>query len=567
MVLQRGGSVSVAVPALPRNLNPYTAAGANQVTAEVAAQIWPSVFVTGPGGSEVANTTLVTSAEVVGVPPSGPFTVQYVINPEASWSDGVPITAADFVYLWHALRDDHALSGIVPVRGYADITSVVGSAGGRTVTVTFATPYADWTSLFDGLLPSHLAATGAPFSSVFASTSVSGGPFRVGSVQPGAEMTLVRNPAWWGTPARLDAIHLKVMRGSSTILRALQVGSVQLAELPPSLGLNAAVAASSDLAAQPEETSQLWQLVFDQADPLLSQPSVRRAVADAIDRRELLWDTVGLADPAASLAGDHLVAEGMSGAGSNGGAYQVGNDATADSLLAGAGYVRDAAGMLESASGAPLRLRLVAPSGSALVRQIEALLRVQLLDAGIALVVQNVPPARLLGHVLPAGEFQLALVPYLLSPFSSENVALYSSPVGTTSPLVVDSPGGAVLTPSAGASLDGGAAAVPTEPGAAVIGAVTRNIAGFVDRSVTARALEAFGQLNPAKAGALYNGIDVKLWNDLVTLPLFQTPLDLVANDRLVNASYAPTWAGPFWDAAQWGLQVSPPPTTTTTIP
>jgi peptide/nickel transport system substrate-binding protein len=554
------------VPALPTNLNPWTPQGSNPVTAEVTAGLWPSAFVTGPAGGEQPETAFVSSAEVVGVPPASKFTVQYQINPKAVWSDGVPITAADFAYLWQQLRRPSDLPSTVPVTGYDDISSLVGSNRGRTVTVTFSTPDAGWEDLFQQLVPEHIGAEGG-FSGAFsrpgATSPVSGGPFVVSKVVPGQSLTLVRNPRWWGVPARLDEIVFEVVRGSSAVIRDLQDGAVDLAELGPSAALTDDVLASRDLDERSELSPTMWQLVYNEADPLFAHRSIRLAFSDALDRRELEWDTVGLEDPAVELAVNHLFAAGAGGAGDDDGAYQLGNDAAVYDLLAGDGFSRDADGLITTTTGAPLELRIVGPSRNALARRIETLLRAQLLDAGITLHVSNVPLHQLLAGVLPTGDYQLALAPYLVAPSPQQNVQLYADPVGPLEPLTVASPG--VPLPASDALLS-----PPTpgaEPGAAVAGSVTRDVMGYDDPEIGALAAQAFSELNPADEVGLYNRIDSLLWSDLPTMPLFQSPLELVTRDDLVNVTYATTWEGPFWDASQWGLQVSPPPVTTTTLP
>lgn len=572
VVLANGGVVTVAVDALPTNLNPTTPQGANAVTAEIAAQLWPSTFVVSSTGNAQPETSFVTSAEVVGVPPASSFTVQYQINPKAVWSDGVPITATDFVYLWQQMLTATDLPPTVPLAGYDDISSVVGSNDGRTVTVTFSTPDANWEALFAGLVPAHLAERQG-FAGAFslngrggegaAGVAISGGPFAVERVIPGVSLTLVRNPSWWGVPARLSKLVFEVVRGSSATIRDLRAGRIDLAELGPSAALTDDVAASSDLVERSELSPTMWQLVYNHADPLLAHRSVRLAVSDAIDRRELEWDTVGLDDPAVSLALDHLAPDGLPGSADHDGAFQLGNDARADALLVADGYTRDAAGLITTSTGAPLTLDLVGPSADGTVARIEALISAQLLDAGITLRVRNVPLRRLLDGVLPAGDYQIALAPYLLAASPQENVELYSNPVGPIEPLTVSSPGGSMLAPV-------GDLTTPTsgtEPGAAVSGSVTRDVAGYIDPEVTALAAEAFSELNPADAASIYDRIDSLLWSDLPTMPLFQAPLELVTNDELANVTYSTTWVGPFWDADQWGLQVSPVPATTTTLP
>ena len=61
------------------------------------------------------------------------------------WSDGVPVTADDFIYAWQSQRGDGVdVDGrpdqVASTLGYRDVASVVPSNDGKTVTVTFSTP-------------------------------------------------------------------------------------------------------------------------------------------------------------------------------------------------------------------------------------------------------------------------------------------------------------------------------------------------------------------------------------------------------------------------------------------
>ncbi len=84
----------------------------------------------------------------------------YTVNPDAVWSDGTPITAADFAFTAKVQDAEFVEAcpdgGVVGSIGYDQIESINGSDDGKTVTVTYGTPrYADWQALFT-LLPAHL---------------------------------------------------------------------------------------------------------------------------------------------------------------------------------------------------------------------------------------------------------------------------------------------------------------------------------------------------------------------------------------------------------------------------
>ena len=93
---------------------------------------------------------------------TSPLTIQYVINPAAVWSDGVPVTADDFIYAWQSQRGDGVdVDGqpdqVASTLGYRNIASVTSSHNGKTVTVVFATPFTDWRVLFHDMVPAHIA--------------------------------------------------------------------------------------------------------------------------------------------------------------------------------------------------------------------------------------------------------------------------------------------------------------------------------------------------------------------------------------------------------------------------
>ena len=219
-------------------------------------------------------------------------------------------------------------------------------------------------------------------------------------------------------------------------------------------------------------------------------------------------------------------------------------------------------GLVVSPSGSTLSFTLTGVAGNPLITRLEDELQAQLLVAGIALHIHNVALSTLLDEVLPRGEYQLALAPYLLSRYPSTNEGLYIDPAGPTPSLTFGTTGLAVPATVTN-SLYGSGSEI--EPSASAAGVVTRDVLGFDDPVVTALFARAISQLNFLTASNLYNEIDSQLWNDMVALPLFQTQTVLVSRDDLVNVSFSATWAGPMWNAEQWGIQLNPPPTTTTT--
>ena len=580
-------TVTVAVPYLPSELNPWAPSGANPVTAMILEQVLPQASVV---DNHLTPTIcfmdvtdcpedLFTRAEEVSVSPE---TIVYSIDPRARWSDGVQITAADFIYLWQQVRARAGqLPSVYPIEGYEDIASIRASSSGKTVTVVFARPYADWPALFTYLVPSHIGQSSgfvAAFSGFDPARDLSGGPYRISRYVPGHALVLVRNPKFWGSPPPVARIIFRVQSSEGATLKGLAAGRISLAVMTPGPAVDATVASSTALIEQQAPSPVLWQLDFNLADPALASVTVREAIAKAVDRHQLVADTVGLLTPFGTTAGNRLFFGNAPGSVGNDATYAVPNAAETDSLLVGDGDSVDANGLVTTTDATPLVLQLVAPAGNPVIGGVVAQLQAELLQAGITLEISNVSENALLSTILPSGGYELALAPYDLSPYPSTNELLYSEPVGPAPPPPPSTTTGSTPPRSTPATSPSGASssstvAVPSgpsglEPASAGAGAVTRDVTGFADPTVTSLFNEATAELNATAAVGLYNEIDTVLWQELPTLPLFQMPVVVVARSGVQNVTDSQTWAGVMWNAENWTVELNPPstaPTTTTT--
>lgn len=136
--------------------NPHLLADQSPVNSAVGNLVLPSAFrpinsPTQPGATEWAiDDSFLVSAEVTS---EAPFTIRYQLRNEAQWSDGAPIAAEDFRYLWQQMI---SVPGVVNPAGYQMIDDVNSSGGGKTVNVVMRAPYPAWRELFTDILPSHL---------------------------------------------------------------------------------------------------------------------------------------------------------------------------------------------------------------------------------------------------------------------------------------------------------------------------------------------------------------------------------------------------------------------------
>jgi len=558
-VFANGGSVTVAVPYLPTNFNPSTPAGANRVTQMVMEQVLPQAFVIDPS-YQAETTGFIASAEVVSLIP---MTVAYVIDPKATWSDGHPITAADFEYNWQQqLRMAPLLAPSGVVAGYRDIKSVSGSNGGKTVTVVFKSAYSDWEALFSNLIPAHIAEKSgwvSAFSRFSPSKVISGGPFKVSSVKPGKRLVLTRNTNYWGTPAYLKSIVFKVVRSDGQALNGLRTGSISIAEVTPSPQVDISVARDqalgSNISVTTTPSSLLWQLVFNLNDPLVGSRSMREALSLITDRDQLAADSVELDDPLTVAASSRVFAQGQTGSNTEVPAPLY-DPAQAAKVFKSLGYLPDKSGILRSyGTGSPLKLTITGPRGNSEIDALELQLQAEWASCGVQLNIVEVPIKDLLKRTLPLGSYQVALAPFVMPAFPTWNGIIYTDPVVPLRTRFAPNLREGIV------SLDGSWPwSVPTsegtEPGATSLGAVTRDITGLDDPGVGAYFDQLMGELNTDTQAQTLSRLDTLLNEDLPTLPLFQQPASLVQQSDIVNVSESPSAAGVLWDAEDWVVEL-----------
>jgi ABC-type transport system substrate-binding protein len=169
---------------------------------------------------------------------SAPFTLTYSIRAEARWSDGAPVTARDFVFTWRAIRQHLPAEDV-----HNRYVHTVRPVDAKTVRVVLRSRYAGWRSLFRFVLPQH-ALVGEDLAEIWTDgienprtgRPIGTGPFLVGDWERGKQLTLVRNPTYWGKhKAYLDRLVVRFCRAScvapppAEVLESVRSGAVDFA--------------------------------------------------------------------------------------------------------------------------------------------------------------------------------------------------------------------------------------------------------------------------------------------------------------------------------------------------
>lgn len=371
-----GGTLRWAVDAVPETLNIFQS-DADATTTRIAQATLPSMFRLDQSGRPERNPDYLESAKIVETEPKQ--VVLYKLNQQAVWSDGREIGAADFAAQWRALSGKDSAYWTARNAGYDRIEKIERGKGDLEVRVTFARPYADWRSLFSPLYPKEVMGTPDSFNDgARRKLKLSAGPFAVRKIdRKDDEVRLTRNPRWWGQRAKLNEIVLRAVPRDERAAE-LAAGQLDLAEIDPAAARRIALAAPPRAATAgatgtpvssgsplmgpdrrrttPEQRREAaafkgfevrksleptyTQLALNGAEGPFGDERVRRAVARAIDRKELAKLVLTPLGLPAEPVGSHLALSGQAAYADNSGAIGGQDMEEAQALLADAGWVR-----------------------------------------------------------------------------------------------------------------------------------------------------------------------------------------------------------------------------------
>jgi microcin C transport system substrate-binding protein len=144
--------------------------------------------------TDEAATAYAHLAQWIDLPADG-MSVSFELNPAARWHDGRPVTAADVVWSFDALRQH----GRPQYRGYyGDVTEAVAE-GERRVTFRFRTSENRELPMICGevpVLPRHWWA-GRDFTRPILEAPLGSGPYRIERFDAGRSVTYRRVEDWW----------------------------------------------------------------------------------------------------------------------------------------------------------------------------------------------------------------------------------------------------------------------------------------------------------------------------------------------------------------------------------
>lgn len=279
-----GGTITVAETNQFFSFNPSTANGNTDINSKIIEKATRAHFYYINDELEVVRDESFGTYEITS---EDPLTVEYTVNEGVTWSDGEPIDGDDLLLAWAVYSGyfngpgadgepdpvDAEDGDDISYFAYAGDTSTLGltalpelSNDGRTITLVYSEPAADWEIAFDVDAPAHVVAknagladgqalidlinSAAPneenaelravadfYNTGFDSTTLpddpelylASGPFIVSDVEENQTVTLVKNEAYTGDlQPQVDTIIMRTIGDATAAVQALQNGEVDV---------------------------------------------------------------------------------------------------------------------------------------------------------------------------------------------------------------------------------------------------------------------------------------------------------------------------------------------------
>ncbi|MDV6279401.1 ABC transporter substrate-binding protein [Rhodococcus jostii] len=530
-------SIGYAIDNTVTTYNANSVAGAVSGARQAFARVLPGFNYTGPEGGPVADTDIGTANAM----PGDALTIQYKLNPNSVYSDGVPMSCDDLVLTWAANSGRFPMFDAASTAGYSDIDRIDCQTGAKDAVVTFKAGrnVTDWKSLFGAtsMMPAHVVAGAAGVPDVVAAVQNSdadaltrvadfwnngwtmapgdldlakfpaSGPYKVESFSEDEGLVLVANDRWWGN--RPATSRIVVWPKSSDVSARIGDGSVEVVDVAagsaPDLDLG-----GFDVTEVPSRSVEQFVL---STSGLFENAAGRRAFAACLPREELAskFGIAAESDEAGAASGgpvdtrvtapDSLVHQSVAGA--VGGRYETADTAAAADALADTGN-----------TSATVRVGYLGPNP----RRAEIVAAVAAACAPAGITVQDVASPEFTPTMLRDGQVDVVLA-------------------GTAS-----APGAA------------GTAAATTAMYALRSG-IRSNFGdysnGRVDQIVDQLAVDS----STATQLSLSTEAENILWSDVPTVPLFDQPRTVAFATGLQAGAVNPTGSGAGWNMDRWVLR------------
>ena len=351
-------------------------------TDEVDALLFTHLFRFDANGTMIPDLALTVPTVYNGGISRDGKTITLHLRHGVTWSDGAPLTAADWLFTYHAVlnpRNDTKTN-----YGWDAIASA-DAPNPYTIVIHLKHPSVAVLGIL-GMggdayppLPAHLLAKLPDINhAAFNNAPISSGPYLLKRWDHASQLVFVPNPHYWRGAPKLRELIWKVIPDTNTLLAALQEHEI---DIYPTVDVNAVarLRAIAGIRVIHRTVANWRHLGINMSKPGLNDVRVRRAIAEGVDWKHLN-DTVyhGYNRLAVSdIFPDSWAAPSLP-------PYRY-DPSDARALLAAAGYTPQH----------PLALTICATVTAKSNEQAELVMQSELRPLGIDLSVRNYPPSLL----------------------------------------------------------------------------------------------------------------------------------------------------------------------------
>lgn len=251
------------------------------------------------------------------------LTLAFELDPRARWHDGRPVSTRDVLFAFERARDPAAdASKALLLRSVASVTA----EGEQTVVVRFSRVYGE--QMYDAVwhvqpLPAHLLDTiprDRLAASAFVQRPIGNGGYRFVRRDAGRQLELAAVPDFYLGRPGIGRVVFLLARDPDAQLNLMLDGTADIIEGVSPLSSLARIQGVKDLRIIPVPTTTVGYLLFNQrapgdrarAHPILADVDVRRALAMALNRDELVRASFGpyAAVPDGPVSQLHWIREG-----------------------------------------------------------------------------------------------------------------------------------------------------------------------------------------------------------------------------------------------------------------
>lgn len=364
----------------------------------------------------------------------------FELNPEATFSDGEKVTAADVVFTLRKIVD--------PDSGSAQYASLFDSLDldqtraldEDTVRVVFRTAKAEQLLSFNiAILPEHFYSKG-DFESDFDRTILGSGPYVLTQMQPGRSILLTRRDDYWAEKPWITEVQFQIIPDDAMAWNAIRRGEIDETRMHSDQWISA----REDPSVMNEVDLRRFYMLsynfipWNTRDPVLADARVRRALAMCFDRSSVITNLFH--GTARVITGPYTPDQW---------AYNADVPAirfdpvAARELLHSAGWTDGNSDGFLDRGGQPLEIELLLASGNATSAAQGQVFQAGLAEAGVRARLTTLDPPVLFERIL-GGKFQgaflawdLDLDPDLYALFHSSQIPPHGSNfVGYSNPEV-----------------------------------------------------------------------------------------------------------------------------------